>query len=1009
MNISTKDTLDDARLVDSQDSGENVRVGTVKRSKTGPKSGFQAQLNDVVSTLPAKLDGFISGLTSLAGARTKKPVSTGIPTPQDHLEPDKTNQHDNAESQKPKFKLGRARRSDLQDLYKTNASFADLLPWVEYLPDSKQFLFEDGVSRMSVFNVEPIPTEGRSQEMLKETSEKLARVISDTFPEEDRDPWTVQFFLNTEPSLEQHMNDVRSTASDNDMDSQYTEDYLEQYSQHLANVAAEKGYFFDQETTESVWRGQMMMIRIVIYRRYFRSRPSGNTEHEMEQMASRLSTSLRAAGISTSLCDGADFYRWMLIWFNPKPPVYDGDIRKTLENIPYPSDKDPVPGNDLAEMVLLDAPRADRKTGYWHFNDLPHTVVQIGKIMKPPAHGALSGEMRLQQQLYALTDKLPIGAIVSMTIFILPQDVITNRIKLIADRAVGDTAESGITRSEAANVLEKQARNDKLFPFEAAIYVRGNNERDLKTQIQQVKSHVESLGLRTLNGAEDPIALDNYIKNLPGVQVEALDRKARQRARLAFSSHISSLAPLYGRARGTGNPGLLFFNRSGEPITFNPLSKYDRRKNAHMLVLGPTGAGKSACLVHLMMSLGALNNPKYYIIEAGNSFGLFGDHARDMGKTVHKVKLSMGSNVSIPPFADLTKVIEAEEKLDLEAIGSSDEDLMDSFSEDDDEDDDEEVRDYLGEAQIMAVLMATGGEQKELDNLTRSLKGKIKIALKNAAREVYDRPPNEGKTVLPEDVARHLDLVASDPNNVQQKQEIENLAASIRLFTDGLNGNLFNRQGEAWPDADVTIIDLAQSAARGYEDTLAVAYTSLIQHINAEVEKNQFEQRMTVVLTDEAHLILKNQLLMPYVVSIVKMWRKLGAWYWLGTQNVADFPDSGKVLLNMIEWWMCLNMPADEVEQIARFKTLSEDEKAMMLSCRKAPAKYTEGVVLSEQMKMLFRNVPPPIALALAMTEKDEKVDRQKLMDKHGITEVQAAYKIAETIGTNRERALKPT
>ncbi|EGH26593.1 hypothetical protein PSYMO_36108, partial [Pseudomonas amygdali pv. mori str. 301020] len=46
-----------------------------------------------------------------------------------------------------------------------------------------------------------------------------------------------------------------------------------------------------------------------------------------------------------------------------------------------------------------------------------------------------------------------------------------------------------------------------------------------------------------------------------------------------------------------------------------------------------------------------------------------------------------------------------------------------------------------------------------------------------------------------------------------------------------------------------------------------------------------------------------------------KMWRKLGAWFWLATQNMDDFPPSTAPMLNMIEWWICLNMPPDEVEK----------------------------------------------------------------------------------------------
>src|SRR3546814_6810897 len=68
-------------------------------------------------------------------------------------------------------------------------------------------------------------------------------------------------------------------------------------------------------------------------------------------------------------------------------------------------------------------------------------------------------------------------------------------------------------------------------------------------------------------------------------------------------------------------------------------------------------------------------------------------------------------------------------------------------------------------------------------------------------------------------------------------------------------------------------------------------------------------------------------------------------------------------MLNMIEWWICLSMPPDEVEKIARFRELSPAQKALMLSARKEAGKFTEGVILSKSMEVLFRAVPPSLYL----------------------------------------------
>jgi len=183
---------------------------------------------------------------------------------------------------------------------------------------------------------------------------------------------------------------------------------------------------------------------------------------------------------------------------------------------------------------------------------------------------------------------------------------------------------------------------------------------------------------------------------------------------------------------------------------------------------------------------------------------------------------------------------------------------------------------------------------------------------------------------------------------------------------------------------------------------LTGAYIGLMNHIHDLVERHQNDERPTIVITDEGHIITTNPLLAPYVIKIVKMWRKLGAWFWIATQNLEDFPDASKKMLNMLEWWLCLVMPKEEVEQIARFKDLSEEEKNMLLAARKSPGQYTEGVLLTDEHKMLFRNVPPPLALALAMTEKDEKARRHQLMIRHGCTELEAVNYVAEEISRKR-------
>ncbi len=58
--------------------------------------------------------------------------------------------------------------------------------------------------------------------------------------------------------------------------------------------------------------------------------------------------------------------------------------------------------------------------------------------------------------------------------------------------------------------------------------------------------------------------------------------------------------------------------------------------NAHALIFGPTGSGKSASLVSLMAQLMAVYRPRLFVVEAGNSFGLLADFFKLMGLSVRK-------------------------------------------------------------------------------------------------------------------------------------------------------------------------------------------------------------------------------------------------------------------------------------------------------------------------------------------------------------------------------------
>jgi conjugative transfer ATPase len=553
--------------------------------------------------------------------------------------------------------------------------------------------------------------------------------------------------------------------------------------------------------------------------------------------------------------------------------------------------------------------------------------------------------------------------------------------------------------------------------------VSAKNDAELARVVTTVNAQLVPTGLRFIDPRHDLVPLDEFIRALPMAFEPDFDTKVMRRSRYLFASQIAALMPLYGRARGTGRPGMWMWNRGGEPLLCDPLSPKDRKKNSHIVVLGPTGAGKSALLIFNAMQAAAIYRPRFVVLDAGGSFGLFAQECARLGLSVYRVDLQQEeAEVSLPPFVHALKLLgDREAMATCQAVTedtlpkladplAADQrevkervwvaPVLEDGTQDPPADDTphDEQRDYFGEMMIAATLMITGGEAKEVDRMTRADRYLISRAIVQAAIAAQ----KAGKPhPLTQDVASELMRMAQDTSmSPGRRERAEEMGQAMTEFTRGLRGRLFNRVGEDWPEVDVTIIELGKLAKGGYEDALNLVLSTVVDSVHSRGERFQHEERPLIFLIDEAHLVTRNALIGPMLAKAAKMWRKLGIWLWLATQNMKDFPDAMSRVLSMCEAWLILALDKDvaEVAHIERFRALTPEERSMVLAAKKEPGKYTEGVLLSSIGNWLFRNVPPALCLALAQTEQHEKAHRQRLMARHGCSELEAAHWVAREI-----------
>ncbi len=900
----------------------------------------------------------------------------------------------------PGLKAKSATTADEQALYEAAPSFVSLLPWVEYLPESQCMLLEDGESVAAFFELSQIGTEGRQPEWLRTVRDGLENALQDSFEEHEEHPWVVQFYAQDETSWDIYLQQLASYVQPRAQCSEFTNTYLEMFARHLQSISKPGGLFEDKTVTRLPWRGQSRRVRMVLYRhsKGIPGHKGQNAEQMLDLVCSRLSGALAHTGIRALRMDGGQIHDWLLRWFNPNPTTLGPtavDRARFYQATRYPEPVEAeefelASGTDFSQRLFFSQPRSDVENGVWHFDEQAHRVITLDRLRTPPATGHLTGETQKGgDAINALFDQMPEDTVMCLTMVITPQDMLESHLNLLAKKSVGDTVDSEQTREAVHEARALIGSAHKLYQASLAFYLRGKDLTQLDSRTLQLTNVMLNAGLQPVRDDHEVAPLNSYLRWLPCVYNPSV-RNADWYTQLMFAQHIANLAPVWGRSQGTGHPGITMFNRGGGTITIDPLNRLDRQMNAHLFLFGPTGSGKSATLNNILNQVTAIYRPRLFIVEAGNSFGLFADFAKRHGLTVNRIKLAPGSGVSLAPFADASRLIETPGK--VKTLNTED------LDEPEVENDDDE-RDVLGELEITARLMITGGEEKEDARMTRADRSLIRQCIINAARTGSEQK----RTVLTQDIRdaiREMGLDLALPET--RRTRLLEMADAMEMFCQGADGEVFNRPGSPWPEVDITIVDLATYAREGYNAQMSIAYISLINTVNNIAERDQMLGRPIINVTDEGHIITKNPLLSPYVVKITKMWRKLGAWFWLATQNIDDLPKAAEPMLNMIEWWICLNMPPDEVEKIARFRELNDSQKKLMLSARKESGKFTEGVILSKFVEVLFRAVPPSLYLAMAMTEPEEKAERFRVMNDLGVGELDAAIEIARRIDVMR-------
>ena len=913
----------------------------------------------------------------------------------------------------PKSKNKLIKKSDIDRQYQKHPSIADYLPWLEWSDQNHIMLLEDGRSVGALLELRDMACEAKPMTFIERLHQDIMLALSSVVPLEDDNPWVIQFFIQDDVSLEglyqrlTHYIDSFDLLSDS-----FSQHYLAVIKKHFALLSREQGLFTDP-LSGLPFRGKTRRIRLAVYRRYHTVPKNWNIDvvAELEHTLIRLSSRLQQIGISVRRMQGKHCYDWWVRWFNPHPTQTQGNVDELLKRSPYPSSQEKTLGWSFSQNIFFGS--VESTDTAWKFDDVFHKTLVFKELHAQVDIGVISREREFgERQKYALLDKCPPGTIYTLQIVFESKKKLTAHLDRLEKAAVGKSLVVKDILTNLARAHHELEQGNLLFRTAQALYFRAPTLEALNTLEVNITSLLNHSGLEVLATSQELYPLDTYLRFLPFNFNESFDRKYTARSTYQFSDDVARLLPLYGRSRGDGlHPLHIYFNRGGEGFIFDHLHSGFKSANSHMAIVGSTGAGKSALINYLCLSLMAVRNPRIIVIEAGGSFDLLAKYLAHHGKKVSTLKFERKKPIAINPYSEAytaLKMVEQEEALlAQQSIGKSftEKEILETFLEEKvnqqaktinsqketaseieiicDED-----RDILSEMALATRTMITGGDEREEALFSRSDMMLVNQVLIHTMKTCASHQ-------VPQMLAQHviagcLELAVQE-TNTQLQARLKQFALSMQDYQTGLKARFINRPSPPLVVDDFLQVELGFLQEDKYRDFLNVIFISLLAKILALAEANKAEGRPTILFMDEAHILFKSPMVASFITLMAKVARKIGLWLIPCTQNLNDFSSiESRKVLSLMETWLCLAIDKEEVNLIHQFKPLTDETRAMILDIRKYPKIYSEAVLLGKNFQGLFRIAPPRIALSLGMTEQEERTELKRLQEKHHCSELEA-------------------
>jgi conjugal transfer ATP-binding protein TraC len=419
-----------------------------------------------------------------------------------------------------------------------------------------------------------------------------------------------------------------------------------------------------------------------------------------------------------------------------------------------------------------------------------------------------------------------------------------------------------------------------------------------------------------------------FLQSLPlGFDPAYPEERFLRRARRLPSPNLAQLLPLYGAFRGTATPAILYLNRRGETVHFDP---FDSPTAPHGVVVGTSGSGKSFLINHLVQQVLPLG-AAVVILDRWASY--------EQLCTVHRgryVALDYNHPIGVNPF-----------------LGPLD----------------RGHRAFLG---ALLAEMASGGDEI----LSREERGVLADTLAAFAQQ---HPPGQE--------ARLRDFVAS-LRTLPDADDARSLGLRLArklgpYYGDGPYAGFFDGPNAFTLDRALTVVEL--SGLRGTPDVQAALMFVLLHQLTLFFAAPSRLLQCKYLISDETWALLQHAASARVLEEIARTFRKLQTAALFLSQQGSDFlSPAGKAIRDNSGFAYFLQQNPEEVETMRTLFDLTEPEVALLKTVRRRPGWSEAYLRLPEQQGGVIRLVPDPYLRWLATQQPQERSQRQAALEAAG-------------------------